>query len=356
MILKTKQPSRHAEPFVKAQRLAYICWERPDLELVSDFLLSFGLSKSASVKDKLYFKGVDDRQFCYEVRKGSQPQFIEFGLEVCSIDDLKKLSELESASDIHPLNTPGGGYGVTLTDPAGHKVVAVCKQNSSPKKTAPPSPIKNSPGIANRINKTLRIPTEAPPVEKLGHIVFEVSNFQQTCEWYTTIFGFIPSDVQVLPDGSPAVVFMRLNLGDTPADHHTLALAQGVKNQFSHCAFEVQDEDAIGMGQTILREKNFKHAWGIGRHILGSQIFDYWEDPWGVKHEHYCDGDLFTQELPMGIHELKKGAMAQWGAPMPSSFVRPKITIGLIKSLLRNLLVNDDFSLRKLVMLLQRIG
>src|SRR5208283_3006890 len=26
----------------------------------------------------------------------------------------------------------------------------------------------------------------------------------------------------------------------------------------------------------------------LGRHIPGSQIFDYWKDPWGDKPEHYC--------------------------------------------------------------------
>ncbi|MCH3034954.1 hypothetical protein K3X10_14900, partial [Listeria monocytogenes] len=79
-------------------------------------------------------------------------------------------------------------------------------------------------------------------------------------------FGFIPSDVQVLPDGSPAVTFLRLNLGDTPADHHTLASAQGFMATYSPSAFEVVDADAVGMGQRVLRESGWKHAWGIGRH------------------------------------------------------------------------------------------
>ena len=54
-------------------------------------------------------------------------------------------------------------------------------------------------------------------------------------------------------------------------------------------------------------------TWGIGRHILGSQIFDYWQDPWGDKHEHYCDGDLFTADEPTGVHAVSREAMAQWG-------------------------------------------
>ncbi len=68
-------------------------------------------------------------------------------------------------------------------------------------------------------------------------------------------------------------------------------------------------------GERVLREHGWEHAWGIGRHILGSQIFDYWRDPWGDKHEHYCDGDLFTADLPMGLHEVSREAMSQWGQP-----------------------------------------
>jgi hypothetical protein len=126
--------------------------------------------------------------------------------------------------------------------------------------------------------------------------VLELADYQETCAWYTQHFGFIPSDVQVLPDGSPAVAFMRLDLGDKPADHHTLALAQGFVPKYSHSAYELVDADAVGMGHRLLREKGWTHAWGLGRHILGSQIFDYWQDPWGDKHEHYCDGDLFTAD------------------------------------------------------------
>ena len=139
----------------------------------------------------------------------------------------------------------------------------------------------NSTDAVERVNGTQRPPVAPPEVIRLGHVVLELADYQATCAWYTQHFGFIPSDVQVLPDGSPAVAFMRLDLGDTPADHHTLALAQGFAPTHSHSAFELVDADAVGMGQRVLRERGWKHAWGIGRHILGSQIFDYWQDPVG---------------------------------------------------------------------------
>ena len=46
-------------------------------------------------------------------------------------------------------------------------------------------------------------------------------------------------------------------------------------------SFEVIDADAVGMGKRSDARTRMAPAWGMGRHILGSQIFDYWGDPWG---------------------------------------------------------------------------
>jgi len=34
--------------------------------------------------------------------------------------------------------------------------------------------------------------------------------------------------------------------------------------------------------------------WGVGRHNLGAQVFDYWADPWRHVHEHWTDTDLLN--------------------------------------------------------------
>jgi Glyoxalase/Bleomycin resistance protein/Dioxygenase superfamily len=199
------------------------------------------------------------------------------------------------------------------------------------------------------VNTGQRVPVEPPQIIKLGHVVVEVADYQATSAWYTQHFGLIPSDVQVLPDGSPAVTFFRLDLGDFPSDHHTLAMAQGFMPSYSHSAYEVVDIDAIGMGHRVLREKGRTHAWGIGRHILGSQLFDYWSDPWGSHHEHYCDGDVFTSESPTGVYPVSAQAMSQWGQVMPKSFVMPKMTWGKLRALISNLRRSPDVTLHKLI-------
>ncbi|MBV8467464.1 MAG: VOC family protein, partial [Burkholderiales bacterium] len=278
MQLTTAQPARHPSPTTKATALAYLVFERPNLEHAARFLKDFGLQVAHQDSDTLYLRGTGQAPFCYVVHRAPKARFVGFGLSVDTKAELDALAAIPGASAVEAVSRPGGGLRVQLTDPSGFKVDAVYGQES-----AQPLPHRtpctfNSVDATVRINDTQRVPVTAPEVIRLGHVVLELADFQATCAWYTQHFGFIPSDVQVLPDGSPAVSFMRLDLGDKPADHHTLALAQGFAPVYSHSAFELVDADAVGMGQRVLREQGWLHAWGIGRHILGSQIFDYWQD------------------------------------------------------------------------------
>jgi catechol 2,3-dioxygenase-like lactoylglutathione lyase family enzyme len=261
--LSTPQPARHPSPTVRARRLAYLLWERPDLDRAAAFLHAFGLQTAAREPDTLYLRGTAAAPFCYVVRRAAQARFVGFALELASRADLERVArEVPGAGAIEPLASPGGGEVVRLVDPSGFRVEAVFGQQPYPalEQRAPIARF-NTAAAQPRVDATQRVPHAAPAVVKLGHVVMEVAAFQATCGWYTRHFGFIPSDVQVLPDGSPAVTFMRLDLGDTPADHHTLALAQAPLTRYSHSAFELVDADAVGMGQRVLRERGFHHAW-----------------------------------------------------------------------------------------------
>ncbi|WP_269506986.1 VOC family protein [Burkholderia sp. IMCC1007] len=348
MKLTTVQPARHPKPTTKALALSYLMFERPDLDRAERFLNDFGLRTVSRDGDYLFLRGTAATPFCYVVQRADKARFVGLGLEVQGVAELRKLAHVPGASDVEPSPWPGGGLRVKLVDPSGFHVHAIAGQaraSALPHRSALPF---NSVDSVVRVNDTQRPPLDPPEVIRLGHVVLELADFQATCAWYTSHFGFIPSDVQVLPDGSPAVAFMRLDRGATPADHHTLALAQGFGPLYSHSAFELVDADAIGVGQRVLRDQGWTHAWGIGRHILGSQVFDYWQDPWGDKHEHYCDGDMFTADMQTGIHAVSREAMSQWGPLMPRSFTKPKITPSSIAALVRSLHGSPDVTIAKL--------
>jgi hypothetical protein len=56
-----------------------------------------------------------------------------------------------------------------------------------------------------------------------------------------------------------------------------------------------------------------RHPFGVGKHILGSQVFDYWKDPDGFMLEHFTDGDLFNESF--GSHKRSPEELVgmRWG-------------------------------------------
>jgi hypothetical protein len=70
-------------------------------------------------------------------------------------------------------------------------------------------------------------------------------------------------------------------------------------------------------GHAHLSGAGAEAAWGVGRHLLGSQVFDYWKDPWGFEVEHWTDGDQLRASDGGHIASIADLIGVQWGMPMP---------------------------------------
>ena len=87
-------------------------------------------------------------------------------------------------------------------------------------------------------------------------------------------------------------------------------------------AFEVHDIDDVFMGNAHLKKAGkYEHMWGLGRHVLGSQVYDYWQDPWGRVHEHWTDSDRLNNQNPPTLISAEEGLDSQWGEPVPEKFI-----------------------------------
>lgn len=86
---------------------------------------------------------------------------------------------------------------------------------------------------------------------------------------------------------------------------------------FLHAAFEVTGLDDLMLGHQHLKARGRVPAWGVGRHRLGSQIFDNWLDPFGHELEHWTDGDLLTAGVAPDRMSFEDLLAVQWGAPHP---------------------------------------
>ena len=325
---------RSPAPVVRANALLFVRFERPNLEKAEAYLTDFGLIRVSKTENELFLRGAGSNPYIYRITLGAKARFAGIGLSLPSLADLQRLANA-FGKPIEPADGPGGGSVVRLRDPQGVLVEALFGFTPSEKLPLRDPIPYNAPNQTVRVNDTQRPKLEPPQVTKLGHLVLETRDFDTSSRWWMDTFGFVPSDVMCLKDGTPVGAFMRLDRGREPTDHHTLFVASGLESKVDHVAFEVVDLDAVEMGQQVMMAGRYKHAWGVGRHLLGSQIFDYWRDPWGQKHEHYADGDLFDVAQPAGYHVMDRAGLYQWGPDLPDDFIDARITPARLVGLVR---------------------
>ncbi|MBJ22574.1 MAG: glyoxalase [bacterium] len=300
---------------VKVSEIAFIRFAAPDLVRMERFLTDFGLVRVPTEDDALYMRGSDRDPWIHQTVHG-EAGYRGVGFSVERADDLERASRLEGASSIEDLKSPGGGACVHFVDPDGFSVEIVHgREPAEALETERALPL-NSGGDCPRIHEMQRVPKGPARVRRLGHAVVHVSDFSTSAAWYQDRFGFLFSDEIFLgAEDNLVTAFMRCDRGSIPADHHTfLCLGIGPIG-FDHAAFEVEDFDAIMTGHGHLEEAGHDHHAGVGRHILGSHIFDYWKDPWGHTLEHFTDGDLFDATREPRRQSVEVALGTHWGHP-----------------------------------------
>ena len=255
--------------------------------------------------------------------------------EANSLEDLKKISSLPEASEIASLDEPCGGQVVRITDPVGMQIEIVYGREELEPLDPAPSHTYNMNGQSKRVGELPAVSHGPSCVRRIGHLVLESAQPESLYSWYHELFGLTKSDAVLLPDGSPQMVFSRLDRGDDYVDHHVVgfqyALDEGTRVQ--HIAFEVGNLDDLMSGHEHLKRNKYKNVWGVGRHLLGGQIFDYWKSPSGLIHEHWTDTDLINQQ-----HEASECGIAgmrdYWGPDPKPAFLIARWNFKVIKNLL----------------------
>ncbi|WP_293325053.1 VOC family protein [Parvibaculum sp.] len=300
---------------IKATDIAYVRFSAPDLDRMEAFLKDFGLHVAGRSEDTLYMRANGPAPFCHVTHKG-EAGFVGLGFYAANEGDLKKLAEAEGLA-VEASDAPGGGARVRLTDLDGFPIDVVAGQTPADPLPLPEPLSFNADDRYPRLGATKRIAAGPSHVMRLGHAVLDVTDFRASEAWYKARLGFVTSDeIELAPD-APLGAFLRCDGGERYVDHHTLFLVGTGKPGFNHAAWQVANFDDLMAGHSHLEQAGAAHVWGVGRHILGSQIFDYWRDPWGHKVEHWTDGDLFNNETPPGKAGIDALMGAQWGPDAP---------------------------------------
>ncbi|KAI6835296.1 hypothetical protein KC340_g5537 [Hortaea werneckii] len=324
---------------IKLVKLAHMRYQHPELETITTFLRDFGMHvvKTSENGSKRWFRGYGPDQYVYYAQKGPKT-FMGGTFLVESMADLEKAAALPGASEIQEMpEAPGGGHLVTLQDPEGFPVNVMYGQTPPTQRETdelPQKVILNDETDKPRVRQFNRFRPGPAAVHKLGHYGLCVQQFDAQLEWYTRHFNIVPTDFLYVPmpseqgkgtDGQKnkdVAVFAHIDRGSDPVDHHSFFMTTNPTSHVHHCSFEVHDYDTQQLGHQWLGKQGYTSVWGIGRHILGSQIFDYWWDTTGNMIEHYADGDLVNQDTPVGWGMAGDESLAVWGPEVPKWFLQ----------------------------------
>ncbi|MGW1913706.1 VOC family protein [Streptomyces sp. NPDC002076] len=308
---------------IKVADLAWLEFEKPDLDRAEVFARDFGFAIAARTDHELWLRGTFGGSPCMVIRRGRASRFLGPAFRAAERTDVDRLAAAVGHT-VRDIDVPGGGRSVALFDPSGLPVRVVHCAEPLPALPGQQPLILNTGIEGRRTNTTQRPPREPSRIQRLGHVVLETRTFTRTLDWYLDTLGMIVSDFLFL-DGQrqrgPTMAFIRCDQGSLPVDHHTLALHLGPGTGYVHSAYQVTDLDAIAAGGEYLAERGYKRSWGIGRHIQGSQLFDYWRDPDHFMLEHFADGDLFSCDLEPGWAPMSASGLAQWGPPVTRDFL-----------------------------------
>ena len=260
--------------------LAWLEFEKPDLDRAERFGTDFGFTVADRTPDTVLLRGRQAAAACLVIRRGPQARFVGPAFAAAARDDLDRLARGTGGT----VTAHWGGHTVLLRDPSGYPVRVVHgvpDLPALPERGPLPLNFGSEPARLNATQRPARRPAE---IQRLGHVVLGTTRFGAALDWYLDTLGLIV--VRLPVPARPARTraddgVHPLRPGSVPTDHHTLAMALRPHTGYVHSAYEVTDLDALAAGGEYLRERGYFRSWGIGRHIQGSQIFDYWRDPDG---------------------------------------------------------------------------
>ncbi|WP_205877207.1 VOC family protein [Mycobacterium camsae] len=317
-----EHPGRAANPVIKVHDIAWLEFEKPDLERTEAFATAFGLTVATRLPDTLVLRASNPGPACLVIRRGHQSCLRAVAFTAEDDADLITLARA-TGRWMHRLPEHLGGLAVDLTDPNGLTVRVAAATRTLHALPTPTPHTPNAAHLAPRINTTHRPPQQPAAIQRLGHLALHTTTHHSTLTWYLNTLGMIVSDFLYPPDhrqNGPTTSFLRCDRGMTPTDHHTLTLTQAPTNTYHHSAYHVSDLDTIATGGQHLTEHGYQHAWGIGRHLHGSHLFNYWRDPDGLLLEHIADQDMFDCSLEPTWTPSATPTPTQWGPPPTKNY------------------------------------
>jgi len=267
----------------------------PDLKVAREFYTAFGLNvRDAAGRLDLYTHG---HAHCwaslFQAPGPKRLQYVCYGIfaedEAAFVERIRKAG---LAAAPHALAVDAGG--LWLKDPDGVATQLLIAPKVSP--SAAFEPAKPAAVAAGQGAATARAKTKPVRPRHLSHILRYCPDVPRMTQFNRDVLGLRLSDKSL-----DIIAFLHTPHG---SDHHLVAYAKSHAPGLHHSSWDVASVDEVGAGTEQMRSAGFGKGWGLGRHVLGSNYFNYVEDPWGsyCEYSHGIDFIPPTLDWPAADH------------------------------------------------------
>jgi len=314
--MPTTSPASRRSGVVAVHSVERFVFSVPDLAVAKSFYQAFGLDvRQHGSRLDLHTHG---HPHCWasihEAGDRKQLQYVSYGIFAEDVPEFQariRAWGIETAP--HPLAAgldPEGS--LWLRDPDGIATRLVASPKVSPSAKTRPSPIAAVPSGQGAAPSRSRAPLVRP--RYLSHILRFTPDVLRMVAFDHEVLGLRLAD-----RSGDIIAFTYTPHG---SDHHLVAFAKSHAPGLHHSSWDVGSVNEVGLGAEQMRKAGWGQGWGVGRHVLGSNYFQYVRDPWGSYCEYSCDIDFVPAGLdwPAADH-APEDSLYVWGPAVPEDFV-----------------------------------
>jgi catechol 2,3-dioxygenase-like lactoylglutathione lyase family enzyme len=300
-----------AEAQVGVHSIDHFALAVPDLKQEETFLTAFGL-RVESKEEQLLLRAAESEHIWSRVIIGEHKKLVYVSMG-CYESDLEALRQQvqEAGGSFSAPHPAGDGQGFWFRDPDQNLFqvkVAVKTQPDVKSKMADlniPSNVRGAPARS--------VVKKAKPT-RLSHMALFTSNVTQSLAFHTQALGV------KLADRSGDII--AFTYGRHGSDHHLLAFLSGGGGGLHHSSWDVPSVEDCGLGNTQLRAAGYDRHWGPGRHVLGSNYFNYARDNFGQWWELSAHIDYIEKNADWTVANFSdEDSLYLWGPDLPADFV-----------------------------------
>ena len=282
----------------------------PDIDEEAKFLTAFGLGVTRS-QGILEIRASESDHVWAVILKGEKKRltFISLG---CYQEDFEKIRlQVIAARGVfcagHP-NGPAGGFW--FRDPDNNLIQVVVAPKTQPDSKSLMADMNIPPNVRGA---PARSAAKKVAPTRLSHMALFTSNVTNSLAFYTKALGL------QLADRSGDII--AFTYGRHGSDHHLLAFLIGGGGGLHHSSWDMPNVEALGLGNTQMRVAGYDRHWGPGRHVLGSNYYNYVKDPFGQWWEYSSHIDYIEKNADWTIANFSdEDALYLWGPDLPADF------------------------------------